>query len=125
MSVGAVEKIVRAMDINPTDPLTQESCCAALSTLMAAPEGKKRAINAGAIVCVVRAVKTLQRTSLRALFNLTSNDPAAVDAAKEAGAKDDWLMSVLAGDDVEEPELPGLSKKKSVQDVKASHSTAW
>ena len=111
MSVGAVEKIVRAMDANPTDPLTQENCCAALGTLTGAPEGKKRAVDAGAIVCVVRAVKTLQRTSLKALFQLTSNDPAAVDAAREAGAKDDWLMSV-GGAEEEQPKSPGVDKKK-------------
>ena len=118
MSVSAIEKIVRAMDANPTDSLTQESCCIALGMLTSVPEGKKRAVDAGGIVCVVRAVKTMQRASLKALFNLTSNDEKAVEAAREAGAKDDWLISVGGGEEGEAPESPGVEKKGSKKELK-------
>lgn len=122
MSVGAIEKIVRAMDVNPTDSLTQESCCIALGMLTSVPEGKKRAVDAGGIVCVVRAVKTMQRASLKALFNLTSNDEKAVEAAREAGAKDDWLISVGGGEEGEAPESPGVEKKGSKKELKKGES---
>ena len=70
---------------------------------------------------LVRAMKTLQRTPLKALFNITSNDPALVEAAKEAGAKDEWLMPAKEkeeeeGGDAEQGK--GGGKAKSKKDLK-------
>jgi len=117
MSVGAIEKVVRAMDANPGDSLTQEGCCLALGLLTAVAEGKKRAADAGAIISVVRATKTLQRAPLKALFNLTSGDEKMLDMAREAGAKEDWLIST-GGDGAEDPESPGKPGMKKGESSK-------
>ena len=118
MSLGAIEKLVRAMVANPNDSAAQESCCAALAALTGAPGAGKRAADAGALPVLVRAIKTLQRNSLKALFNITSNDPALTEAAKEAGAKEEWLMPSKGADEEEEGEK-GKDKSKSSKNLNA------
>lgn len=113
VSGGTLEKLVRAMSAHPEDSAAQEGCCAALATLTAAAGAGKRAAEAGALPVLVRAMKTLQRNALKTLFNITSNDPALVEAAKEAGAKDEWLLPTQGGQEEEEADSPSIKRQGS------------
>lgn len=113
MSLGAIEKLVRAMQANPEDSVAQGACCAALAALSGAPGAGKRAAEAGALPVLVRAMNLVQRTPLKALFNITSTDAALVEAAKEAGAKDEWLFEAsTGGDEQEDLESPNALKRQ-------------
>ena len=109
---GALEKLVRAMQGSPEDSTLQASCCAALTTLTGGGGGGKRAADAGALPCLVRAVKTVQRQPFKALLQITANDPDLVEKAKEAGAKDEWLMPKGEGGEDDEAESPDVKSAK-------------
>jgi hypothetical protein len=101
LSINTVEAAVRAMAANPTDIVVQDACCTVLGALTGTggASANKKAADAGALPTLVRAVKTLQRAALKALCNITQSDVDLQAAAKEAGAKDDWLMPASTGEE--------------------------
>ena len=76
-----------------------EAVCTALSAITGSVSAGKKAADAGAIHVVVRTVKELQRSGLKALLNIVSTDPALMDMARQAGAKEEWLLPPAEGED--------------------------
>ena len=86
------------------------ACSAALGALTAAKGFDKRCFDAGAVPVLVRTIKTMQRNPMKALLKITSSgDPTVLEAAKDAGAKDEWLMPAAEGDE-EKPDSPTKGK---------------
>ena len=102
-----------------------ESLCSALASLTGNPVGGKRAAEAGALPHLVRAVKILMRAGTKALLNIASIDQSLLDAAKEAGAKDEWLLAPAEGGE-EEPVQPDSAKgsRKQLNKDKSGSSLA-
>ena len=95
----AVEALVKAMQANPTNGEMQITCCAGIAALKVhrikgptgANQGGKKAADAGAFPTMVKAMDTVQKDLRKALQNCTNDDDNLFEAAKKAGANDEWL----------------------------------
>ena len=133
LSQGAVEKLVRAMKANEENTALQEACCSALAALTSgagAGEACKKAIEAGAIPSLVRAVKTLQHKPFTVFAKLANADPEnyGPEGLKELGVKQGWIdeagIGTGGGEEPEEPESPDLKKKGSIAGLKKTATAA-
>ena len=64
--------------------------CGTLGMLTSTPDGAKRATDAGIVSPLVLGIRQVIYLITKPLMNLVSIDPNQADAAKEAGAKEEW-----------------------------------
>jgi len=105
---NAIEQLLTCMNNAPQSITKQEACCSALAALSKHEGATRAAANPAAIPAVVRAIKLLYRGAARALLNIVGTDEALKAKAKEAGAKDEWLIT----DTTEDPDVVPTPTRK-------------
>jgi len=101
LSIGAMEKLLRALNVNSREAEVSVSLCAAIAQLTGAGEGAQRAAKSEAIPALVRAMKLVSHSFTKPLMDMVSRDPDLAADAISAGAKEEWF-TYGEGDDVED-----------------------
>ena len=109
---ACIDAVVKAMQANPTNGELQVTCCNALAGLKmhrlrgptGSNQGGKKAADAGALPALVHAMRVVQRSARTALQHVTADDEDLLEAAKGAGAAEEWLTPAAGEEEADEAE---------------------